>query len=98
MVFTLHNFIPSTKFRNKRTRRDDDDVDLEYAQPKGQSRPPSRSGQSRPPSRTEFKCTKNADSQRSTPVDLCSNIPGIQSEASSEETSHSSTPAPHEST
>ncbi|VDK87436.1 unnamed protein product [Litomosoides sigmodontis] len=86
-----------TGFKNKRTRRDDDDVDLEYTQPKGLSRPPSRTGQSRPSS-TEFKCTKNADSQRSTPVDLCSNIPGIQSEASSEETSHSSTPAPNEST
>lgn len=86
------------KFRNKRSRRDDDDVDLEYAQPKGQSRPPSRTGQSRPPSRTESKCTKSADSQRSTPVELCGTIHGIQSEASSEETSNSSTPAPHEST
>ncbi|KAL3989780.1 hypothetical protein ACH3XW_28990 [Acanthocheilonema viteae] len=78
-----------TGFKNKRARRDDDDVDLEYAQAKGQSRPSSR---------TESKCTKNADSQSSTPVDLCSAIPGIQSEASSEETSNSSTPAPHEST
>ncbi|KAL3989786.1 C2H2-type zinc finger family protein [Acanthocheilonema viteae] len=78
-----------TGFKNKRARRDDDDVDLEYAQAKGQSRPSSR---------TESKCTKNADSQSSTPVDLCSTIPGIQSEASSEETSNSSTPAPHEST
>ncbi|CAG9529566.1 unnamed protein product, partial [Cercopithifilaria johnstoni] len=87
-----------TGFKNKRARRDDDDVDLEYAQPKGQSRPSSRTGQSRPPSRTESKCTKNADSQRSTSVEFCSTIPGIQSEASSEETSNSSTPAPHEST
>uniref|UniRef100_A0A0R3RMM0 C2H2-type domain-containing protein n=1 Tax=Elaeophora elaphi TaxID=1147741 RepID=A0A0R3RMM0_9BILA len=77
-----------TGFKNKRARRDDDDIDLECAQTKGQSRPSSRSGQSRPPSRNESKCTKSADSQRSTPVEPCNTIPGIQSEASSEETSN----------
>uniref|UniRef100_A0A0R3S7D3 C2H2-type domain-containing protein n=1 Tax=Elaeophora elaphi TaxID=1147741 RepID=A0A0R3S7D3_9BILA len=75
------------KFRNKRARRDDDDIDLECAQPKRQSRPSSRSGKSRS-SRTESKYARSADSQRLTPVEPCSTILGIQSEASSEETSN----------
>ncbi|KAM3728969.1 Zinc finger protein [Dirofilaria immitis] len=87
-----------TGFKNKRARRDDDDIDSEYAPAKGQSRPSSRIGQSRSPSRTGSKYAKSADSQRSTPVEPSSAIPGIQSEASSEETSNSSTPASHEST
>ncbi|EFO17660.1 zinc finger protein [Loa loa] len=87
-----------TGFKNKRARREDDDIDSECAQPKGQSRPSSRTGQSRSPSRTESKCAKSGDSQRSSPIEPCNTIPGIQSEPSSEETSNSSTPAPHEST
>ncbi|VDM11645.1 unnamed protein product [Wuchereria bancrofti] len=85
-----------TGFKNKRSRRDDDDMDSECAQPKNQSRPSSRTGQSRSPSRTQPKCVKSANSRRSTPTEPSSAIPGIQSEASSEETSNSSTPAPHE--
>ncbi|OZC08113.1 zinc finger, C2H2 type [Onchocerca flexuosa] len=87
-----------TGFKNKRARRDDDDMDPECTQGKGQSRPSSRTGQSRPPSRTGSKCAKSGDSQRSTPIEPSSAIPGMQSEASSEETSNSSTPAPHDST
>ncbi|VIO88321.1 Zinc finger, C2H2 type family protein [Brugia malayi] len=85
-----------TGFKNKRSRRDDDDIDSEYAQPKNQSRPSSRAGQSRSPSGTQPKCVKSANSRRSTPTEPSSAIPGIQSEASSEETSNSSTPAPNE--
>ncbi|VDK84028.1 unnamed protein product, partial [Onchocerca ochengi] len=87
-----------TGFKNKRARRDDDDMDPECVQGKAQSRPSSRTGQSRPPSRTGSKCAKSGDSQRSTPIEPSSVIAGMQSEASSEETSNSSTPAPHDST
>ncbi|VIO88326.1 Zinc finger, C2H2 type family protein [Brugia malayi] len=76
-----------TGFKNKRIHRDDDDIDLEYAQPRNQSRSPSG---------TQPKCVKSANSRRSTPTEPSSAIPGIQSEASSEETSNSSTPAPNE--
>uniref|UniRef100_A0A0N4T3J1 Bromo domain-containing protein n=1 Tax=Brugia pahangi TaxID=6280 RepID=A0A0N4T3J1_BRUPA len=85
-----------TGFKNKRIHRDGDDIDSEYAQPKNQSRPSSRAGQSRSPSGTQPKCVKSANSRRSTPIEPSSAIPGIQSEASSEETSNSSTPAPNE--
>ncbi|VDK71566.1 unnamed protein product [Onchocerca ochengi] len=87
-----------TGYKNKRARRDDDDMNPECAQGKGQSRPSSRIGQNRPLSRTGSKCAKNGDSQRSTPIEPSNVIPGMQSEASSEETSNSSIPAPHEST
>uniref|UniRef100_A0AAF5RTM3 C2H2-type domain-containing protein n=1 Tax=Wuchereria bancrofti TaxID=6293 RepID=A0AAF5RTM3_WUCBA len=85
-----------TGFKNKRSRRNDDDIDSECAQPKNQSRPSSRAGQSRSPSRTQPKYVKSTNSRRSTPTEPSSTIPGIQSEASSEETSNSSTSAPHE--
>ncbi|VDN08059.1 unnamed protein product [Thelazia callipaeda] len=77
--------------RNKRARRDDDDVDYDFTQNKGQSRPSSRAGS---------KCAKSIDSnsQRSTPVESSGVIPGVPSDVSSEETSSSSSPAPQEDT
>ncbi|VDK87739.1 unnamed protein product [Litomosoides sigmodontis] len=80
-------------FKNKRTRRDDD-VYLECAQPKRQSPQPSKTEKSRIQSEIELKYTKNADRQRSAPVEFCDNIHRIQSETSSGETSKSSTPTP----
>ncbi|EFO12805.1 hypothetical protein LOAG_15726 [Loa loa] len=86
-----------TGFKNKRARREDDGVDSECAQPKRQSRPSSRIEQSRSPSRNESKCARNGGNQRSTSVEPSSTIPYVQSEASRDETSNSSTRALHRS-